>query len=148
MYDTIYLELSIAVFDVWHLLSCNCLVWWRDAEGVPWETLGIRALPWAPPMFQIPLLLYHPGKIGSILGGIFEIFFCTFCVGCHGPPLGLKHFCGLLPCFRCYQRLPSTKSWHCPFEFVSHAKNKREILVDPHLSAFSKKFMDCRMQGC
>ena len=94
----------------------------RDAEGVPWETLGIRALPWAPPMFQIPLLLYHPGKVGSILGGIFEAIFFTFCPGCHGPPLGLKHFCGLLPCFRCYQLLPSKKSWHYPFEFVIHAK--------------------------
>ena len=62
----------------------------QDAEGVPWETLGIRALPWAPPMFQIPLLLYHPGKVGSILGGIFEIFFLYFLCGMSRASLGIS----------------------------------------------------------
>ena len=36
------LELSIALFDVWHLLSCNCLVWCPGCRGRPlgnpWDT--------------------------------------------------------------------------------------------------------------
>ena len=64
----------------------------RDAEGVPWETLGIRALPWAPPMFQIPLL-YHTGKVGSILGGNFlSIFFVLFVWAVRGLPWDMSTF--------------------------------------------------------
>ena len=72
----------------------------RDAEGVPWETLGIRALPWAPHVSDTTSLPSRKSWLN--FGGNIEIFFVFFYVECERLPVGYEHFCGLLPSFKCY----------------------------------------------
>ena len=67
-------QLSCLMYDTFYPVTA-----WsggRDAEGVPWETRGIRALPWAPPCFR-----YHfstiQEKLAQSWGEYWDIF-CTF----------------------------------------------------------------------
>ena len=71
----------------------------QDAEGVPGEIPGIRALPRAPHVSDTTSLPSRKSWLN--FGGNIEIFFVFFYVECERLPVGYEHFCGLLPSFKC-----------------------------------------------
>ena len=87
------LELSIALFDVWHLLSCNCLVWWPGCRGRPlgnpWDTSTPVGSPHVSDTTSLP---YRKSWL-NFRGGIFCLFFFVLFVwAVRGLPWDMSTF--------------------------------------------------------